>query len=121
MADEAGKNSNTSRPIGKRHELHIGIQQARRVSLSMTWMRAIVDRVVARLRSGAPRQYDHDRIIGVAKALILIGVDVQFGWFVERVRNECDRLGIETPRRSQMRKICRPIWDNARAQLAKKN
>jgi hypothetical protein len=74
---------------------------------------------VARLR-GRPPEYDHGAIIAVARDLILIGVDDYLDRFVERVRAECKARGIKVPKsRSQMRKICGPIWDTARPNRAK--
>lgn len=85
------------------------------------WKRATVAGVMARQPGGRPREYDHDAIIRVAEALIRErGVDDYFNRFVGRVRDDCKRLHIKSPQHTQMKEICRPIFDAARAQIVKK-
>jgi hypothetical protein len=120
---EDDRNSSTGDgnvPIGTTHELPIHIQQAQRVSLNrrrwVRWVRNAVAGVVTRRRLGRPREYDHDAITKVAEDLAReTGVDDDLDPFCVRVRNECKnkRPPIKTPKsRSQMRKICRPIWES---------
>ncbi len=117
MADEAGKqSSNSSPPIGRRFEHSIHIQQAQRVSLMMTWMRAIVAGIVGRLPRGRPREYDHAGITKVAEELILRGVDAKLDWFVERVRHECKLRHVKAP--TLLTEICSPVF--LRAESARK-
>src|SRR5262249_32279125 len=83
--------------------------------------RATVAGVVARLPGGRPREYDHDAIIRVAEALVReLGVDDYFNRFVGRVRDDCKRLHIKSPQPTQIKKICRPIFEAARTQIVKK-
>jgi hypothetical protein len=92
-------------------------------------VRAAIARVVARVPSGHPREYDWDAIIGVAKDLIaedLVrkrGGDNSLDGLIRRVRFECRqrRPRIRTPSsRSQMREILQSTFDDARAQRTKK-
>jgi hypothetical protein len=118
----------TPPPIGKRHELTIGIQQAQRVSLA-PWVLRLrntvtgwVDTVTRwmRPRPGRPPVYDYDALTNVAQELLLIGVDDYFARFAERLENECRARGIEVPKIGQIRKNFTPMWEAARAQSAKK-
>jgi hypothetical protein len=122
---EDDRNSSTGGsnvPLGKTHKLPIHIQQAQDVNLMIPWVlkrvRNAVAGVVARLRRGRPREYDHDAITKVAEDLAReTGVDDDLDPFCVRVRNECKnkRPRIKTPKsRSQMRKICRLTWEGAR-------
>jgi hypothetical protein len=123
---ETEKNTNASPPIGKRHELTIGIQQPQRVSLA-PWVLRLrntvtgwVDTVTRRVRPpGRPPEHDYGAMDHVAQELLLIGVDDYLDRFIERIRNECKARGIKVPERGQMRKHFKPMWDAARAQIAK--
>jgi hypothetical protein len=100
----------------KTHKQSIGIQQPQRVGLKK-W-RDIIDSVVARLRRGAPRKYDHAAIARVAEGLILRGVDDKLDYFVERAWNECNQLGIKVPKNplsTTLTDICAPIYNRERA------
>jgi hypothetical protein len=139
---------NTSPPIGRRYEQLISIRQPQAVSLIKGWVQPIsirqaqvvsilgrfsrlvaraggmVRAAVARLPRGRPREYDHEAITDVAENLAReTGVDDHLDPFFKRVRDECKnkRPRHKTPGRTQMREICRPIWEAHRAQTAKKN
>jgi hypothetical protein len=76
-----------------------------------------------RLPGGRPREIDRDAITGVAKDCAKKGVEEFLDRFAERVCHECGerRPPIRTPKsRSQMREICRPIWDAARSESTQK-
>jgi len=76
-----------------------------------------------RLPGGRPREIDRDAITGVAKDCAEKGVEDHLDPFAARVRHECGlrRPRIKTPKsRSQMREICRPIWDAARGESTQK-
>ena len=76
-----------------------------------------------RLPGGRPREIDRDAITGVAKDCAKKGVEEFLDRFAERVCHECGerRPPIRTPKsRSQMREICRPIWDVARSESTQK-
>jgi hypothetical protein len=113
-AENESNTSNTSPPAGKLYEQSIGIQQTQDVNLMKKWMRDIAARVMA--LAGRPPKYDRAKIIKVAEDLIREkGVDDYLDRLVERVRIECDRLGIETPKSHRwMRSILRSTWETAR-------
>ena len=76
-----------------------------------------------RLPGGRPREIDYDAITGVAKDCAKKGVEEFLDRFAERVGYECGerRPPLRTPKsRSQMREICRPIWDAARGESTQK-
>jgi hypothetical protein len=126
---KAEKNANASPPTGRPHELPISIRQAQTVSL-WGWFPhllaqggGLVRAAVARLAPGRPVEHDYDAITDAATNLAReTGVDDHLDPFWKRVRRECKnkRPRIKTPGRGQMRKICRPIWEAARTQIAKK-
>jgi hypothetical protein len=79
--------------------------------------------VVNRPPGGRPPELDYDAITGVAKDCATKGVEEFLDRFAARVRDECGfhRPPIRTPKsRTQMRKICRPIWDAARGESTQK-
>ena len=135
---KAGKKSsietlvdNTSPPIGKLHAVPIGIQQGQRVSLLKTWMRAIVERFVARRRGRPPR--DRRPYIALAEELIKGGVDPSQDRFVGRLRSMLelpkDKIPLElqnkipelknkdlwVPGDTVLTEICAPIYERAEA------
>ena len=147
MAKDDLESSTGGRNVPQTHKLPINIRQPQGVSLMMwvpPWVRAaaahvedavtavvaaaahVADAVaaaVARPTSGRPREYDVDgKISGAAKDCAAKGIEDYFARFVARVRYECKnkRPCIKTPKRTQMNKICRPVWEERRAQLAKK-
>ena len=67
------------------------------------------------LRSGRPREYDHDSITAVAEDLIAGGVDPTLGAFVGRVRSMLELQSKPTPRPTVLTKICRPIFLRAKS------
>jgi hypothetical protein len=67
------------------------------------------------LRSGRPREYEHDAIIKIAEDLILIGVDDRLARLVERVCHECKNRHIKVPRPTLLTEICRPIFLRAKS------
>jgi hypothetical protein len=121
---EAEKN-NASPPIGKPHEVTIGISQAQVIELwrpiphLLARGGGMMRAVVARLAPGRPPVYDYDAIATVAQELLQKGVDDYFERFAERLENECKARGIKVPKRSQMRKRFRPMFEAARARSAK--
>jgi hypothetical protein len=142
---DAGNNSNTPPPIGKQHQKLISIQQPQRVSLTkgrellisiqqaqrvtLNWVKWIRNTVAAwvdtatswvRQGPGRPPVYDYSALDEIARDLLLIGVDKSFARFAERLRNEGKTRGIEVPEYSQRRNRFKPMWDAARAQIAKK-
>jgi hypothetical protein len=118
-SEQAAEPASKQKQLGKRYEQSIRIQQAQDVSLTM-WASRLVRSVVARLRSGRPRDYNHDAITGVAEACIAIGVDDYLDRFVERVRNVCKLRHIQSPRDTVLTKICAPIYKREHAKIAKK-
>src|SRR5262249_60735179 len=109
----------------KRHEKPISIQQPQDVSL-MAWIqrqlvrggglvRATVARVVAPLRRGRPREFDHDALTGVAEDCAMEGVEDYLDRFVERVRHECKLRRIKVPKDTLLTEICRPVFLRAKS------
>jgi hypothetical protein len=112
----------TSPPTAKVYEQPVGIQQTQRMSLTKTWMRAIVDGVVARLRPGRHREYNYDAIAKVAESVNVFAVDKQ-DWYIERVWRECKRRNIKVPREklsTTLTDICEPIYKLKYTKIAQK-
>jgi hypothetical protein len=77
--------------------------------------------VVSGLRGGRPPEFDYAAITEVIKDCATKGVEEFLDRFAERVREECGRRHVRTPKsRTQMRDICRPIWDAARGESTQK-
>jgi hypothetical protein len=65
---------------------------------------------------GAPRDYDHDGIIAVARELIALGVDDMLTMFRDRVMDALphQRPPIKPPSRSHLLRLVRPIYNAAK-------
>jgi hypothetical protein len=63
-----------------------------------------------RLRSGRPREYDHDAIAKIAEDLP--GIDDHLALFLDRVCQVCKEHGppIKVPKATLLTRICRPIF-----------
>jgi hypothetical protein len=115
--------ADTSPPIGKRIELPISFRQPEDVSLLGEWVhrfsvgvvaplqqgRDLIAGLVARLPGGR-KKIPRAPIIEVAEKAIERFVDHSLHAFVDRVRGLLEAEHIESPRRTVLKEICRPIY-----------
>jgi hypothetical protein len=104
-------------PTGKRYEQPISIQRAQDVSLMGSVSRLLartVARVVAPLRRGRPREYDHGALTGVAEDCAMTVVEDYLDRFVERVRHECKLRHIKAPKDTVLTDICKLVFLRAK-------